>query len=199
MEKRMENKQRITAISKSIRTHVHARGKHHRGVVNCTTRHSRIAELRAKVVEDVASHQSQLRHLGEDNSESGEVTADEPIIAIQLAPAAHPEEEVQQLRDEHREHEVRGEGLDLARLHMAPFPSSYTVLLKHVQLGENGHTLQIHGDGPGHIHPSLAAALRVNDLWSRGREIRTRAQMMEGRISSSAVYSLRMYCWPQVS
>ena len=183
----MENKQRITAIPKSIRTHVHARGKHHRGVVNCTTRHSRIAELRAKVVEDVASHQSQLRHLGEDNSESGEVTADEPIIAIQLAPAAHPEEEVQQLRDEHREHEVRGEGLDLARLHMAPFPSSYAVLLKHVQLGENGHTLQIHGDGPGHIHPPLAAALR------------TRAQMMEGRISSSAVYSLRMYCWPQVS
>ena len=188
----MENKQRITAIPKSIRTHVHARGKHHRGVVNCTTRHSRIAELRAKVVEDVASHQSQLRHLGE-------VTADEPIIAIQLAPAAHPEEEVQQLRDEHREHEVRGEGLDLARLHMAPFPSSYAVLLKHVQLGENGHTLQIHGDGPGYVHPPLAAALRVNDLWSRGREIRTRAQMMEGRISSSAVYSLRMYCWPQVS
>lgn len=106
MEKRMENKQRITAISKSIRTHVHARGKHHRGVVNCTMHHSHIAELRAKVVEDVASHQSQLRHLGEDNSESGEVTADEPIIAIQLAPAAHPEEEVQQLRDEHREHEV---------------------------------------------------------------------------------------------
>lgn len=151
-------------ISKSISTHIHTCGKYHRRIVHCTTHHPHLSKLRSKVIEDIASHQSELCHLRKNNSETGEVTTNESIFTIKLAPTSHPEEEVQQLRDEHSKHEVGSEGFNFAGLFVIIITSSYTVLLEHMKLRKNRNTLQIHRDRPGDIYPSLATALGVNNL-----------------------------------
>ena len=51
--------------------------------------------------------------------------ADEAVVAVQLRPRVHPEQKVQQLRQEQREHVVRRERLDLSRLRSQP-PSTPT-------------------------------------------------------------------------
>ena len=44
------------------------------------------------------------------------MAANEPVRPVQLLPAAHPEEEHEQLGHEEAKHEVRGKRLDFARL-----------------------------------------------------------------------------------
>ena len=101
-----------------VSTHVHTGRKNHRRVINRSTCDSTTKRRRSKVVEDVTCHQRELGDLRQNDRNSSEVSADEPILAVQLVPASHPEEEVQKLRNERGEDVMGGECLNLARLIM---------------------------------------------------------------------------------
>lgn len=68
--------------------------------------HRRVGHRRADVVVNEGSHENQLRDLRDDHQRACEVLAEEAPAAVQLLPAAHPEQQVQELRRGHREHEV---------------------------------------------------------------------------------------------
>ena len=130
----------------------HARGQDHR----------RVLHRRADVVENEARHERQLRDLRENHQRAGEVLAQEAPAAVQLLPAAQPEQQVQELRRGHGEHEVRREGLDHAALRLTHRRIAHAVLLEHVQLRVDGDALQVHGDGPEQVAVA-AGAVRADD------------------------------------
>ena len=82
--------------------------------------------------------------------------------AVQFLPASQPEEKIQELADRHREHEVRGQSFDFARLCVRAPSRAHSILLEHVQLRVDRYAFEVHRDRPEQIAVS-AGAVRTDD------------------------------------
>ena len=71
--------------------------------------------------------------------------------AVQLSPAAQPEEKVQELANRHRKYKVRGQSFDFARLFVRSSSLTHSILLEHVQLRVDRHAFEVHRDRPEQI------------------------------------------------